>query len=370
MDFANIANIPKELTALPRWVCWRLVPDGDGGKPKKVPYSALTGKTASVDRPAGWTDFETAAGAAQRYGYSGLGFVFVKEDGLVGIDMDDCYDQEKAEFSDTARAVLSRTATYAEFSPSGTGVHVFFRGSVPGRGSRNAKTGVEMYEKARYFTMTGNKIKGAADGIAENEDTLRWIHENYIAAPKKEAKKPKKKGTALSDDELLGLAKNAANGLSFGRLWEGKWQNDYPSQSEADMALCCNLAFWSGRDAEQMDRLFRRSGLMRPKWDERHCAGGGTYGEQTLSRACELTDNVYSRGEIYESGGRYFRSKGDSAYPLTNFIFRPLDKIEGEEETQLTADLVNTDGETFPLSFMTADFTNQQKFKTTLNKRT
>ena len=33
-----------------------------------------------------------------------------------------------------------------------------------------------------------------------------------------------------------------------------------------DLALASILAFWCGRDIEQMDRLFRKSGLMRKKW--------------------------------------------------------------------------------------------------------
>ncbi|MFR4804189.1 MAG: hypothetical protein ACLT98_13270 [Eggerthellaceae bacterium] len=46
-------------------------------------------------------------------------------------------------------------------------------------------------------------------------------------------------------------------------------------RSAADMALCSHLAFWCGRDAGRMDRIFRRSGLMRDKWDSRR--GGSTY---------------------------------------------------------------------------------------------
>ena len=44
---------------------------------------------------------------------------------------------------------------------------------------------------------------------------------------------------------------------------------DYNSQSEADLALTGKLAFWTGCDTERMDKLFRRSKLFRPKWDEK-----------------------------------------------------------------------------------------------------
>ncbi|MDR1014933.1 MAG: hypothetical protein LBL86_08175 [Coriobacteriales bacterium] len=64
----------------------------------------------------------------------------------------------------------------------------------------------------------------------------------------------------------------------------GQWQHaNYGSQSEADLALVTRLLYWSGGDMMQADRLFRTSGLMRPKWDERH--GAATYGQMTLDAA-------------------------------------------------------------------------------------
>ena len=68
------------------------------------------------------------------------------------------------------------------------------------------------------------------------------------------------------------------------RLWRGDWQADHESQSHADYDLCRTfLAFWTGNDAERMDRLFRQSGLYRPKWDERR--GNRTYGDTTIENA-------------------------------------------------------------------------------------
>lgn len=69
------------------------------------------------------------------------------------------------------------------------------------------------------------------------------------------------------------------------------------------MSMCLKLAFWTGKNREQMDRLFRQSGLYRPKWDERHHSNGSTYGEETLDRAIELTENVYTpsnKSQIFE----------------------------------------------------------------------
>jgi len=75
----------------------------------------------------------------------------------------------------------------------------------------------------------------------------------------------------------------------------------YESHSEADMALCRLLAFWTGRDRSRMDRLFRQSGLARDKWDEVHYADGSTYGEKTLERAIARTDDVYTPPETADA---------------------------------------------------------------------
>ncbi len=91
---------------------------------------------------------------------------------------------------------------------------------------------------------------------------------------------------------MLTKAREAANGEKFDRLWRGQ-TSGYESHSEADMALCCLLAFWTGGNHPQMDRLFRDSGLYREKWDEVHYADGSTYGEKTLERAIQQTSEFY-----------------------------------------------------------------------------
>ena len=84
------------------------------------------------------------------------------------------------------------------------------------------------------------------------------------------------------DAALLERAHAARNGAKFAALWRGD-VSGYPSQSEADLALCNRLAWWTDYDAARVDALFRRSGLWRPKWDERH--GEQTYGERTIAMA-------------------------------------------------------------------------------------
>ena len=367
-------NFPKELAALPQWICWRLEPDSKSEKPRKVPYDPKTGRKASSTNPQTWATLAEAKAARQKYLFTGVGFVFTEAGGIIGVDIDHCRN-ENGEFNETAKSILAKYPSYTEISPSGTGLHIFYRGSMPGKGNKNSQSAVEMYAAARYFTMTGNRLDGTPEDIADGSEALPWIHETYVAKKKAAKSKAKRavRTVSLTDEQVLEKAASAQNGEDFTALWEGRWQEKFGSQSEADLALCCALAFWTGRNKEQMDRLFRQSKLFREKWDNVHHADGATYGEETLAQAIARTENVYTPGGdlgIFEANGRYMRERGENVYALTNFVVRPLEMLVAEDETQMTCDLVTMYGETFRLSFMTSDFASAQKFKAVLNKRT
>jgi len=366
-------SFPPELAALRQWVCWRREKDAKGERDTKIPYNPKTGGKASSTNPDTWTDLDFAARACELHSYSGIGFMFTREAGVVGIDIDHCIVD--GALNEIAAAILAKLPpTYIEISPSGTGLHIFLQGAMPGAGSKNSKSGVEMYAHSRYFTMTGTRYGDCPVVVAADDGALAWIHEQYIAPPKKEKKQTKRKaGEPLTDNEILEKARSAKNGAAFAALWEGRWEGDFASQSEADLALCCKLVFWTGRNREQMDRMFRQSGLMREKWDHRHHASGATYGEETLSRALDTVEEGYGSkadAPVFAGEGRYFRVKGDNTCPLTNFTLRPIEMLVSEDETQMTADLVTVKGEVFRRTFITTDFSNLQKFKNLLNKDT
>lgn len=368
-------RFPDELASLPQWICWRLEPDPKNDKPRKVPYDPKTGRKASSTNPQSWATLAEALAAKDKYLFTGVGFVFTEVGGIVGVDIDHCRNEDGS-FNETAQAILDKAPSYTEISPSGSGLHIFFRGTMPGKGNKNSTSGVEMYASARYFTMTGNQLEGTPDTIADGSAALPWIHENYIAKKKADRKAKVKKAArtvSLTDEQVLEKAAASQNGEEFTALWEGRWDGKFGSQSEADLSLCCSLAFWTGKNKEQMDRLFRQSKLFREKWDKVHHADGATYGEETLEQAIQRTEQVYSPGGelgLYEANGRYYRERGENVYALTNFVVHPLEMIVAEDETQMTCDAVTMYGETFRLSFMTSDFASAQKFKAVLNKRT
>lgn len=281
-------NIPDEMKQLKNWLVWRLIDKG-GEKPSKVPFS-VSGSSASVSNPNTWGTFKSAVAAYKTGEYDGIGFVFT-DTPFVGVDIDGCVNTETGEISAAASDIIGTTQSYTELSQSGKGFHIILRGALPQ--GRRRKGSFEMYGSGspRYFAMTGKVWEGRRQ-IAENQAAINRVHKKYIEPPKPDA--PKSTGVELMPDEevIARATTNAKTGGAFLALYDGNWQGKYNSQSEADQALCNYLAFWTGCNAEQMDRLFRSGGLMRPKWDELH--GSVTYGEMTIQRACGDCREVYS----------------------------------------------------------------------------
>ena len=371
-------GIPQELTEKNIWVNWRLTPDKDGSKDRKIPFSPVTGKAAKSNDSSTWGSYRQAIDALDRYGYSGIGFMFTLEDGYVGVDIDNCYDEETNTFNEVAKAIMSHQPTYMEMSPSGKGIHILYKGIKPHGSCKNQAIGVEMYDSARYFTVTGKQIQGSPDTIAEGTETLIWIHDTYFKKVRSgKAKKSHKRasrlpGEELSDDEVLEKAKAAKDDGLFYDLYEGRWEGRYGSQSEADMALALKLAFWTGKNGEQIDRIFRSSKLYREKWDQVHRSDGTTYGQETITKAIEMTEDVYTPGTsnpILEFEGQYYRVKDEKFYPLTNFVISPVEMIVSDQDSEMTVDFVTKTGR-YRRRMMSTDFNSAQRFKGMLNKNT
>ena len=64
----------SELKAMPIWVCWNKIEKN--GRMTKVPCSAHGSKTGTNEEYRGtWVRYDEAIAAAQKYMYSGVGFV-------------------------------------------------------------------------------------------------------------------------------------------------------------------------------------------------------------------------------------------------------------------------------------------------------
>jgi hypothetical protein len=290
MDNINCDGIPKELKQHPNWVNWTI--EIREGKPTKPPINPKTGDYAQSDNPLTWGTYEQALNRwkeCENDAIEGIGFMF--SDGRIGIDLDKCRNAETGEVEGWAKEIIERINSYSEISPSGTGIHTIVNGVLPSGQRKKGK--IEMYDKGRYFTVTGWHLEGTPLEIQQRDKELKEVHSQYLSNGKKSSSSSHGNiNPSSSDLEIIEKAKQASNGDKFQKLWSGDW-SEYPSQSEADLALCQILAFWTNKDHGKIDQLFRQSGLIRSKWDQRHYGDGATYGEKTIQTAIERTTEVY-----------------------------------------------------------------------------
>lgn len=289
-----LARVPAELRAEARWVCWRR--EERGGKTTKLPVCAANGRMAKSTDPATWATFEEAVAAVGRWRCDGVGFVFGPDRAFTGLDLDHVI--EGGVLDPAYRWVVDEAGTYTEVSPSGDGLHLIFRGSKPdwAQRSRKGQPGgrvVEMCDHDRYFTVTGCILEGRGT-LAKNPEVVErayrtWIEpERAVAQPTLAAAGT---GGNMDDEALLERMYASRSGDAIRALMAGDCGAQGGDRSAADMALCSHLAFWCAGNAARMDRIFRRSGLMRDKWDSRR--GGTTYGAQTIEHAVEGCTEFY-----------------------------------------------------------------------------
>jgi putative DNA primase/helicase len=274
----------QSIRDLKQWMCWRS--EERDGKLTKIPYSPLTSGKASSTNPDSWAGYSEAVAAYKERDYDGIGFVFTYEDDFVGVDLDRCLD-EAGELEDWAREIIDELDSYTEISPSGTGVHILLRATLPD--GRNRKGPVEIYAHSRYFTVTGQHLGGTPSTIENRQEQILALRRGVLGEPASTNGHETARSvvsSGLSDQEILMKAAAAENREKFQRLWAGD-TNGYTSVSEADQALCSLLAFWTGPDPTKIDEFFRQSGLCREKWER------ADYRDRTISKALEGRTEFY-----------------------------------------------------------------------------
>ena len=291
-------NFPKqleELKNLKQWVAYRLVWNEKKGKADKRPINPHDGTGAKANDPATWGTYDEAMNYAERAGLiagksGGIGFEF--GNGYCGIDLDNVILEDRS-LKLFACEIVKVMNSYTEYSPSGKGLHVLCKLSSSmsdfGERHRNDEIGLEMYDSGRFFTVTG-EIYGEEREISERTAEARKIYDKFLF--KEDAKNSNTPplrtsseffNSGLTDNELWERMFNSQHGREILSLCRGDLSGYGGDHSRADLALCSHLAYWTNCDALRMDSMFRQSGLMREKWDERH--GAQTYGAMTLNLA-------------------------------------------------------------------------------------
>jgi putative DNA primase/helicase len=179
-------------------------------------------------------------------------------------DLDDCLDPNTKEIDPKMDAILEALNSYSEISPHGTGIHVWVQGKVRTLG----KKPVEIYSRKHMITVTGRSLSDFPSEIKKRTDELADLRRRYAPA-KATAPVSKKTPIPVPSDQHRSIRQkimDSGNGKKFARLWDGDCSG-YPSQSEADLALCRILAPYCGCREDIVDQLFRQSAMFRDKWN-------------------------------------------------------------------------------------------------------
>lgn len=287
-------NIPASLKAERRWCVWQVFLTNKGKLTKKPMRAGATRIGLSKTTPSQWQDFSTALAAYEREEkIDGLGFVC--GGGFVALDFDECCDEFTRELSEPVAEMVARLNSYSEFSPSGRGVRVFVRGTLPGKNITSKAAGIEIYSEGGYVTVTGFRVPGTPAEVAEGGAYLAELYQQGTPAKQASSTKPSRPTDhhhELSDSELLTLATASSSGHKITSLLAGN-VGTYPTASEAELALANYLSFYAGSSGQaQVERLMRASGLMRPKFDESR--GEQNYLSLTVGKAYAGRSEFYS----------------------------------------------------------------------------
>jgi hypothetical protein len=295
-------SLPAQLEELPQWVPWKHQ-ERSNNRTGKMPVSALTGRACDIRNPENWLYYRDALSMLETGRFDGIGIVTPQGGDLCGIDLDRAL--EYGLLRPGAQSVLDCLSTYAELSPSCTGLHLYALHQPLfslGKHTLPCGTGIEFIP--RYFTVTGARLPTTPFLLKRlNDDALSALKALLPSRPLTEpAAAVVGHWQEFSDWDLLAKMKKANNSANFLRLWQGSWQGRYLSPSEADLALCRHLAWWfirvtpSEELPARIDRLFRSSALCRDKWEQRP-----DYRDNTIAKAVA---HCICNGTGYEPGQR------------------------------------------------------------------
>lgn len=272
----NYSTLPEEVKKSGLFCCWRM--EERSGKTTKMPYNPMTGQRAKSNDPGSFATFDVATMEAESGNYSGIGIGMFN--GICAVDLDDCVT-DAGYYTETAAEIIELMHSYTETSPSGNGIHILFRADkfqydVSHYYIMNHSKGIEVYvagATSKYVTVTGARVNDYPFGERSRE--LSVLLERYMlrqdnaqsqvnslnrsaTSPQADCHQAQPGGRngvngrnslyggntgctiQVEVDELLQRALSCRNGKTFRQLWEGDFSN-YPSHSEADMALCKSL---------------------------------------------------------------------------------------------------------------------------------
>lgn len=293
----SYAEIPIEMRILKQWGLFHKVWQPEKNKYTKIPIDPYSGGAGKSNDSSTWSDFVTALNAMEHFADAdGLAFYF--SSGYIGIDIDHIGNDIKSYLEgdredNIVEEFISSTQSYTERSMSKEGIHIIAKGKLPGGQRRHGN--FEMYDSGRFFALTGDAIAHSEDITQVPDQVIDRLHKKYFSSKSRVSESLGEFDNTITEKistpVLMETMYASSNGVRIKHLIDGGWEDDYPSRSEADLALANYLSFWTARDFAQMDEIFRSSELMRPKYDEKH--GQATYGVSLLTKAITEQKDVF-----------------------------------------------------------------------------
>ncbi len=247
--------IPAVLKERDQWVAWKLLTRA--GKPTKIPINPDMGSFAQVDCPSTWGSFDQARNRQRNDSLAGIGFVFSPMDPFCGLDFDKCRDADTQAIETEARAMLGLLDSYAEVSPSGTGMHVIVRAALPG--DRNRIGRVEIYDTLRFLTITGHRLTDGPATINDRQPQLDTLYRRLFGEPET---RPAPADSTIMETTLPGDAlwrwaypRLSARMMRVANLDDAQYNGD---ASGGDAGLACALV-GLGLTRSEVDAAFRAS---------------------------------------------------------------------------------------------------------------
>lgn len=283
------------------WFCWNY--ETRNGKRTKVPISAY-GTPTGTNAPyaSTWVTYEAAAKAAKDRGYDGVGFKIPEGYFFLDIDHKDLSDPY-------AQLLLERFDSYAEYSVSGGGAHIYGKCDISRLPTFIDDKGMLRLDKAyymknphndtelycggitnRFAVFTGNVIRDVP--LKECTDALLVTLDKNMRRAEKKKYSEKRDGSDKEVFDIVASLLKQKNGEKFRKLYNDGDYSEYGSQSEADCALCAMIAFRTGANLQMIDTVFRSSALMRDKWNR------DDYRESTVEKGIEACHGTFHRSKM------------------------------------------------------------------------
>lgn len=310
----NYENIPDNLKKEKRWCLYKIIQRD--GKNTKLPLMPSAKPAKSNDKTT-WHSYEDCIAALNRNIGDGLGFFL--GDGYIGIDIDKVSDDIMAysldyDASSMTADFLRGISTYAELSPSKTGLHFIGKGKVPGERKRHKN--LEIYDEGRFFTVTGNVIKDKnRSRIKPIEQELLPLYQKYMPTVGNQSedkeKRNEKEKKSIKENPFVQRYRKSSNdvlellfekgyfsytGEDLRRIYYGNYESYFNSRSEADFFMLKRLLYYTA-DINGAVSLMENSGLKREKWYKRR--GNTNYIHYIANKAISSINQFYHWEKAY-----------------------------------------------------------------------